>query len=78
MCFTTHLVDILFYRGQLTSGDMAEDEVAYARSHGAFTINNPIVTSMGKEEEPAGNPLYLTPDEMDEFESKKKQLDGTG
>ena len=52
--------------------------MAYARSHGAFTLNNPIVTSIGKEEEPAGNPLYLTPDEMDEFESKKKHLDGTG
>ncbi len=57
---------------------MAEDEVAYAKSHGAFTLNNPIVTSITKDDESAGKPLYLTPDEMDEFESKKRQLGSTG
>lgn len=50
---------------------MAEDEVAYAHSQGAFTLSNPLVVT--KDDESAGNPLYLTPDEMDDFENKKKQ-----
>ncbi len=53
---------------------MADDEVAYAHSHGAggIILNNPLVTP--KDDESMGNPLYLTPDEMDEFEGKKKRL----
>ena len=55
---------------------MAEDEVTYAHSQGAFTLSNPMVSS--KDEESTGNPLYLTPDEMDDFESRKRQHGGTG
>lgn len=55
----------------ITKGDMAEDEVAYAHSRGAFILNNPLVSP--KDDESLANPLYLTPDEMDEFESKNKR-----
>ncbi len=54
----------------MNRGDMAEDEVEYTRSQGAFTLNNPLVIT--KEDESTGNPLYLTPEEMDEFENRKK------
>ena len=50
---------------------MSRDEVAYTHTHGAITLNNPLVTP--KDDESLGNPLYLTPDEIDEFEGKKKQ-----
>lgn len=59
-------------RRAITKGDMVEDEVAYAHSHRAFTENSLIVTP--KDDESVGDPLYLTPEEMDEFEGKKKQI----
>lgn len=62
---------MLTCRREFTRGDMADDEVAYAHTHGGIIINNPLVTP--KDDESVGNPLYLTPDEMDEFEGKKKQ-----
>lgn len=55
----------------MSKGDMAEDEVAYAHSQTAIILNNPLVTTTPKDDESLHNPLYLTPDEMDEFESKR-------
>ena len=55
----------------MNKGDMAEDEVAYAHSQTAVILNNPLVTNTPKDDESLHNPLYLTPDEMDEFESKR-------
>lgn len=53
---------------RLSEANALEDEVAFVRSHGAFNQENPLVGM--KEEDAAGNPLYLTPDEMNEFENK--------
>ena len=55
----------------MNKGDIAEDEVAYAHSQMAVILNNPLVTNTPKDDESLHNPLYFTPDEMDEFESKR-------
>jgi hypothetical protein len=55
----------------MTKGDMSEDEVAYAHSQTAVILNNPLVTTTPKDDESLHNPLYLTPEEMDEFENKR-------
>ena len=68
MIFTWFAMTVI--RRELTKGDMAKDEVLYAQSHAVFMLNNPLVIT--KHDESVGNPLYLTPDEMDEFESNKR------
>ncbi len=53
---------------KLTEGSVAEDEVAFARSKGVVSLSNPLMR-MGMKEEDA-NPLYLTPDELTDFEQQ--------
>ncbi len=59
---------------KLKEGSVAEDEVAFARSQGVVSVNNPLMRMGMKEEDAAGNPLYLTPDELTDFE---QQMTGT-
>jgi hypothetical protein len=60
------LVSCLVCRIKIKQRQYIEDEEALAKS-GAFTLSNPLV----KDEDAAGNPLYLTPDELNEFEQQQ-------
>lgn len=82
-----------FPRMKLSGISPAEDEVAFARERGAFSLSNPIIGFKNEGKfiiiyipsstvsitshnplyitEAAGNPLYLTPDEMTDFEQKQ-------
>lgn len=58
-------------RRKFYGDDLAEDQIALARAQGAFTLSNPLTVGV-KDEDSAGDPLYLTPDEMDEFEKQRQ------
>jgi hypothetical protein len=60
------IVSCLVCRIKIKQRQYIADEEALAKS-GAFTLSNPLV----KDEDAAGNPLYLTPDELNEFEQQQ-------
>lgn len=66
-CRDEHMPAIAYQISIFSNRSQLSGEETFGQSHqGAFVMSNPLM--MIRDDEPSGDPLYLTPSEMTEFD----------